>query len=194
MDNLLLHISQALSKDEEVVLLTIVAISEKPEELENLNLVVGKKRLLLVNGITINSLGDPNLDLAVDREAHFHFHKQKVTTLSLWTDKFESPDNAEFVESIKLKQTPKIQIAIEVIRPQPCLLICGAGHIARALTQLGVVLGFRAIVIDDRAEFANRDYFPDPSTELRAEAFDQAMKSINLSANMSVVIVTRGLQ
>ncbi len=192
MDNLLSNISQALSKNEEVILITIVEVSENIETLESFDLIVGKKRLLLASGITINSLGDSNLDLAVDREAHFHFYQQNITTLSLWTNKFESPDNAEFVENIKLKQTPKIRIAIEVIRPQPCLLICGAGHIARALTQLGVVLGFRAIVIDDRAEFANRGYFPDPSTELQAEAFEQAIKSTNFSANMAVVIVTRG--
>lgn len=187
MDDLLLQISQALIKDEEVILLTIVKVSK---EIDDPNLVVGKKRLILANGSKINTFGDPNLDLAIDKEAYFH--QPNINTLSLWTDQFKSPDNIDFVENVKLNQAPKIQIAIEIIRPQPCLVICGAGHIARALTQLGIILGFRAIVIDDRVEFANRTYFPDPSTELKAEAFEQAIKSIKFSNNMAVVIVTRG--
>lgn len=187
MDILFSHISQALKNDEEVILLTLVEVSE---EAASTNLIVGKKRLLLSDGDSVDSLGNEVLDLAVDKEVLFH--KQKINTLSLWTDKFLSPENATFVEDVKNKISPKVRITIEIIRPQPCLLICGAGHIARALTQLGIILGFRAIVIDDRAEFANRDYFPHPSTELRAEAFEQAIKSINISSNMSLVIVTRG--
>ncbi|MBI4851944.1 MAG: XdhC family protein [Acidobacteria bacterium] len=186
MDILLSYINQALANDEEVILVTIIETSKEPD----FNLKVGQKRLLLANGTAINSLGEPNLDLAIDRE--ISFRKQNITTLSLWTDKFQSLDNSDFVKDIKNKKSPKVRIAIEIIRPQPYLLICGAGHIARALTQLGRVLGFRSIVIDDREEFANRNYFSEPSIELKAEAFEQAIKSINISPSMSIVIVTRG--
>lgn len=191
MDTLLSHISKALKNDEEVILLTLLEVSnEVSNKINNTGLIIGKKRLLLSDGTSIDSLGNEALDLAVSKEALFQ--KQNINIVSLWTDKFLSPENFSFVESVKNKISPKVRIAIELIRPQPCLVICGAGHIARALAQLGIVLGFRSIVIDDRAEFANRDYFPHSSIELKAEAFEKAINSINISANMSIVIVTRG--
>lgn len=187
MDSLLLHINQALKNDEEVILLTLVEVS-KENDLPSL--LVGNKRLILSNGDKIGTLGEQILDLAIDKEALFY--KEKSSTISLWTDNLKCPENIDFVEDVKNRNFPKVRVAIEIIRPQPCLLICGAGHIARALTKLGTILGFRSIVIDDRVEFANRDYFPDLETELKALPFEDAVKSTNLSSNMSVVIVTRG--
>lgn len=188
MDNLLAEINQAMKKDEQVILLTVVAVDPI---VTNPNVLIGNKRLLLVDK-TIGSLGDSTLDIALDKEARFHSLNQHIDTLALWTDKLTSEKNTSFVENVKISAAPKVRILIEIIRPQPCLVICGAGHIARALTQLGIILGFRSIVIDDRIEFANRSYFPSDSVELRAEDFVSAIKSINFSLNMSVVIVTRG--
>lgn len=187
MNDLLKHIHEALSNDEKVILITII---EADPKISFPNITVGNKLLLLANKTKVNSLGSFELDLAIEKE--ICFQEQKTDTQSLWTDKFQSPDNKHFIENIKLGLFPRIRIAIEIISPQPCLLICGAGHIARALTQLGLVLGFRAIVIDDRAEFANPSYFPDSSIKLYAEAFEQAIKKIKLSPNMAIVIVTRG--
>jgi xanthine/CO dehydrogenase XdhC/CoxF family maturation factor len=187
MDSLLLHINQALKNDEEFILVTLVQVSD---ENSLSSLILGNKRLILNNGDKIGTLGEQTLDLAIDKEALFS--KEKSSTISLWTDNLKSPENVDFVENVRTRVFPKVRVAIEIIRPQPSLLICGAGHIARALTKLGTILGFRSIVIDDRVEFASRDYFPDLDTELKALAFQDAIESITLSQNMSVVIVTRG--
>lgn len=188
MDNLLAEINQALKKDEQVILLRVVEVDPN---FNDPNLLVGNKRLLLTDK-SIGTLGNSTLDIALDEEAKFHSLKQNLDTFCLWTDKFSSPQNSDFVEKVKTSNAARIRVSIEIIRPQPCLVICGAGHIARALTQLGLILGFRSIVIDDRSEFASRTYFPDNSIDLRAEDFVSAIKSINFSLNMFVVIVTRG--
>ncbi len=188
-NDLLLQINQTLSKDKAAILLTIISVDFLPT---NSNIAIANKRLLLSDGKTTGSLGDSDLDSALEKEIQLHHNNQSINTVTLWTDKLQAIDNADFVSNVKLNKAPKVRVLIEFLRPQPSLLICGAGHIARALTQLATILGFRVIVIDDRVEFAHRDYFPNPSVELKAESFEQAIKSIDITSNMSVVIVTRG--
>ncbi|MBN8721418.1 MAG: XdhC family protein [Acidobacteria bacterium] len=188
-NDLLLQLNQTLSKDKTAILLTIISIDSLPS---NSNISIANKRLLLNDGKTIGSLGDSSLDLAIEKEIQLYGNNSSINTITLWTDKLQNIDNADFVSNVKINKSAKVRILIEFLRPQPSLLICGAGHIARALTQLATVLGFRVTVIDDRVEFAHRDYFPDPNVELKAEGFEQAIKSIDINSNMSVVIVTRG--
>jgi xanthine dehydrogenase accessory factor len=49
---------------------------------------------------------------------------------------------------------------IDVLDPDPTLLILGAGHVAQPLAAIGDMLGFRVCVVDDRPEWANRQRFP----------------------------------
>ncbi|MFY9226016.1 MAG: XdhC family protein [Blastocatellia bacterium] len=188
-NDLLLQINKALSKDKTAILLTIISVDFLPA---NSNIAIANKRLLLSDGKTTGSLGDSNLDSALEKEIQLYHNNQSINTVTLWTDKLQAIDNVDFVSNVKLNKAPKVRVLIEFLRAQPSLLICGAGHIARALTQLATILGFRVIVIDDRVEFAHRDYFPNPSVELKAESFEQAIKSIDITSSMSAVIVTRG--
>ena len=53
----------------------------------------------------------------------------------------------------------------EVIRkawftPQPRLIICGGGHVAREVAALAAHLDFRVTVVDDRADLVTRERFP----------------------------------
>ncbi|MCC7361536.1 MAG: XdhC family protein [Anaerolineales bacterium] len=50
----------------------------------------------------------------------------------------------------------------DVLRPEPTLLIVGAGHVARPLASMGAQLGLRVQVVDDRPEWASRERFPEP--------------------------------
>jgi len=49
-------------------------------------------------------------------------------------------------------------------------VICGAGHVGASLAKLASLMGYRATLIDDRAEFVTREYFPDRRIELVAAA------------------------
>lgn len=44
---------------------------------------------------------------------------------------------------------------------QPKLIVCGGGHVSRALVRMAALLDFKIKVIDDRDDFANVDRFPD---------------------------------
>lgn len=48
----------------------------------------------------------------------------------------------------------------EWFQPQPLLIICGGGHVAKELAALASHLDFRIKVIDDRADLANTERFP----------------------------------
>ncbi|OGP53542.1 MAG: hypothetical protein A2Y65_12035 [Deltaproteobacteria bacterium RBG_13_52_11] len=83
------------------------------------------------------------------------------------------------------------RLYLEPIFPEPTLYIFGAGHISRAIAPVAHMVGFKVIVIDDRAEFANRDYFPQ-ADEIWVEAFDGIREKIDLVEQSYMVIVTRG--
>ena len=72
------------------------------------------------------------------------------------------------------------------------LIICGGGHVGQAVAQAGVFLGFRVTVIDDRADFAGRERFPDERISLIADDFVTALQSLKITAASHLVIVTRG--
>ena len=52
-------------------------------------------------------------------------------------------------------------VFIEVVAPQPLMLIFGAGHNAQPLTTMAKELGFRVVVGDARPMWATADRFPD---------------------------------
>jgi xanthine dehydrogenase accessory factor len=83
------------------------------------------------------------------------------------------------------------RIYLEPIFPEPMLYLFGAGHISRFIAPVAHMVGFRVIVIDDREEFANREYFP-LAEEIRVEEFARAGKKIDLDEQAYIVIVTRG--
>lgn len=73
------------------------------------------------------------------------------------------------------------------------LLLVGAGHIARALCPLAKHLGFRVVVLDDRADFANEERFPG-ADEVIAADIAATLRCYPVSASTSIVIATRGHQ
>jgi len=91
------------------------------------------------------------------------------------------------------KWDPEAEAAVflEVIEGPPTLLIAGAGHIAQPLAQLGKIMGFRVVVVDDRAEFASRERFPE-ADEVIAEDFARALGGYPINEFTYIVLITRG--
>lgn len=71
------------------------------------------------------------------------------------------------------------------------LLIAGAGHVGAEVAKLAVGLDFETLVIDDRADFANRERLPHPIRPLVGD-IEQTLREQPIDANTFVVIVTRG--
>jgi xanthine dehydrogenase accessory factor len=95
---------------------------------------------------------------------------------------------------IEIKNPGEDQISIfflEPVIPPPSLIIAGAGHIGKALANLGSLLGFEVTVLDDRDEYANRSNFPG-SEKIIVGDIGSGMNMLSKNSDTYIVIVTRG--
>ncbi len=79
----------------------------------------------------------------------------------------------------------------EPVWPLPRLIIAGAGHVGAAVAHLGSRLDFEVTVIDDRAEYANKEHIPD-ADELLVGDIGESVRLVPNSPDNYFVIVTRG--
>jgi xanthine dehydrogenase accessory factor len=86
-----------------------------------------------------------------------------------------------------------VGVFLEVVEPQPSLIVVGAGHIAVPLARMGKILSFEVIVLDDREKFANRERFPD-SDQVFAADFGPTLAQLKITRATYIVIITRGHQ
>lgn len=84
------------------------------------------------------------------------------------------------------------RLLFEISRPPLELIVCGGGHVGQAVARAARFLGFEVTVIDDRAEFAAREKFPDPAIRLIADDFVAGLRSLKITPAAHLVIVTRG--
>ena len=70
-------------------------------------------------------------------------------------------------------------------------MILGAGHVGRTLAKLARFTGFRVTVVDDRAEFANRENIPD-ANDLIVHEFERAFERVPVESGTFIVVATRG--
>ena len=84
-----------------------------------------------------------------------------------------------------------VDIYIEPIVPNPTVFIFGGGHISLFVSKISAMSGFQVAVIDDRAEFANPERFPEAG-QVIAEKFSAAFPLLRVNRSGYLVIVTRG--
>lgn len=82
------------------------------------------------------------------------------------------------------------EILLEPLLPPPEMVICGAGHIAKALVPLALEVGFKVTVIDDRPQYASAELFT--GCRVICDDFLRALGGLPLHLASYVVIVTRG--
>ncbi len=83
-----------------------------------------------------------------------------------------------------------IQLLYEPLLPADRLLVVGAGHIAVPLHEIGAILGFEVIVVDDRADFATRERFP-RADEVLCIPFSDVPARVAIDRATYLVLVTR---
>jgi len=130
----------------------------------------GAKLFIRGDGSTEGTLGEPGIDReAADlgRELMAHGRSEYVAT----------EDGVEYF--------------VEAYTTPPQLVICGGGHVSKAIAPLAKPLGFRLFITDDREEFANSDRFPEADIVLPMQPED-ALVQLPINANTFIVIATRG--
>lgn len=131
---------------------------------------IGAKLFIREDGQTEGTLGSPNLDLkAVENALGLMTHGRN--------DYVFSDDGAEYY--------------IEAYTSPPQLVVCGGGHVSKAIAPLAKTLGFRLFITDDRKEFANKERFPEADILIPSKPED-ALPLLPINPNTFVVVVTRG--
>ena len=79
----------------------------------------------------------------------------------------------------------------EVCQPPERMILVGGGHVSRPTAAIAGLTGFSVHVLDDRAEYANRDRFPNAATHVVPE-YSHCFDALNITPRDYIVIVTRG--
>ncbi|HEX5876133.1 MAG TPA: XdhC/CoxI family protein [Pyrinomonadaceae bacterium] len=143
----------------------------------------GAKLLVLQDGRSIGSLGDPQLDsIARSQAAAFLASRDETRMFSV----------SEFAPEFAFAR--ETSLLFEQIQPAPRLIVCGAGHVGASLARLAAFTGYETTLIDDRAEFLKRERFPEEQIRLVvAEDWGLAVRdAIGNGRGVSVAVVTRG--
>jgi xanthine dehydrogenase accessory factor len=136
--------------------------------------LAGRRLLLYADGRSEGTLGDAALDEAARRHARAALDGAPPALHRLPHGAGEA---ALFVEAHAA--------------PEP-LLVVGAGHIAVPLAELGVRMGFRVTVLDDREEFAVEHRFA-PGVQVRRVDFESnPFAGARIDDRTYVALVTRG--
>lgn len=85
-------------------------------------------------------------------------------------------------------------VIVDRVRRIKTLYIFGAGHVGEPTAYLAAMVGFRVVVIDDRAEYANSERFPKADEVRVITDFNNAFEGLEIDKDSSIVIVTRGHQ
>jgi xanthine dehydrogenase accessory factor len=85
----------------------------------------------------------------------------------------------------------QVAVYFDLTLPQPTLVVVGAGHVAVPIAEVGRLLDFEVIVVDDRAAFANAERFPS-AQRIIVDDFENALAHLPMTPSSYVVLVTRG--
>ena len=131
---------------------------------------IGDKLFIRENGKTEGTLGN----LEIDKGA---IDKAKILMIHGRNEYVMTASGAEYF--------------IEAYTTPPQLVICGGGHVSRALASLAKPLEFRLFITDDREEFANEDRFPEADI-IVSEKPEDALPNLPINPNTFIVVATRG--
>jgi xanthine dehydrogenase accessory factor len=85
--------------------------------------------------------------------------------------------------------SPGSEVFVEPFLPPPVLVVIGGVHVAIPLAHFAKELGFRVIVADPRAKFANRERFPE-ADEVLVEWPDDALAHVKVNDATYIVVLT----
>jgi xanthine dehydrogenase accessory factor len=156
----------ALRDENPVVLATVTAGSN-----------LGAKLLAKPDGTVIGTLGDPDLDRVVARDALGELQAGLTSTRHYGS-------HGEAREDI-------VSVFIESFAPPPRMVIFGAVDFTAALAKVAKVLGYRVVVCDARAVFATRQRFP-MADEIVNEWPDRYLEKVGdeLTARDAICVLT----
>lgn len=144
---------------------------------------VGTKMVVRADGTTSGSFSGPNIDGRLAHEAAQALQDGRTYITHFHLD----ADQGEAVGSCGAT----LEVFIEVLRPEPRLIVAGAGYVSQALSRLAAQLDFRIVVVDDRRDLADPLVFGE-KVQLTFGDIPQTIRDLEPDEATWIVIVTRG--
>lgn len=171
------EIQASLKRGEQVVVATVVKTAGAAP------CGVGAKMLVRADGSTSGSLAGPRTDGKVAEAATQALRDGRSFLTHIHLD----ADQGEAVGSCGAT----LEIFFEALRPEPRLIVAGAGYVAQALTRLAASLDFRIVVVDDRRDLADPHAFGDV-VQLTFGDIPETLRALEPDESSFIVVVTRG--
>jgi xanthine dehydrogenase accessory factor len=171
------HIAAIRARGEAAALATIVRVKGSSPGKEAM------KMLVRADGSFIGSVGGGCMEAEVWAAAKEVMREDKPRLLDFTLTEDHMGDGG-------LLCGGRVEVFVEPITV-PVLVLCGGGHVSKAVAAIADLAGFRVTVVDDRETFSNAERFP-MAAECVAGPWEDALKGIETGANTYVVIVTRG--
>jgi xanthine dehydrogenase accessory factor len=171
------EVQVALKRGEQVVIATVVRTAGAAP------CGVGAKMLVRADGSTGGSFAGPHTDGKVVAVARQALREKRPLLTHVHLD----ADQGEAVGSCGAT----LEVFCEVLRPEPRLIIAGAGYVAQALARLAATLDFHIVVVDDRRDLADPLAFGE-TVSLSFGDIPETLRALAADESSFVVIVTRG--
>lgn len=142
----------------------------------------GSMMAIWADGRNIGSVGGGNIEFAVIEKA-----KACIEALKDEEVKYDLTDEGD----LHMQCGGKATVFIKVFKPQPKMIIAGAGHVGIELYKIAKQMNFYTVILDDREEFANAERFPE-ADEIIVGNIGEQMAAYPVTANTYIIIVTRG--
>jgi len=178
MEDIFEEIVKIRSEGGRAALATITSINGSTPRKE------GSKMLVRSDGTILGSIGGGSVEAQVCQEAMKITKEGKSRILRFNLTGKEGAEEGMICGG-------NMEIFLEPILPEPSLYIFGGGHISFSIAKIGKMVGFKVVVIDDRAEFANPERFPE-ADEIIAQGFASVFPRLKINKSSYIVIVTRG--
>ena len=158
------HALAAALEDERPICVVVVLESDRPD-----TVAPGSRLMVRPDGTVEGSLGDPDVDA--------------------WA--IDAGRELLAAERSEIRTFPGgVRAFVEVLEPPLRLVICGAGHDAIPLVRAAAILGWNAVVVDDRPAFLNEQRYPGAHGFVALEDPQDVAKMAPIDERTSVVVMT----
>lgn len=107
-------------------------------------------------------------------------------SLETWLEKREP-----FIAALKDDEGKEVELFVEPVLSDPLLYIFGGGHVSAQIVPLASRVGFKTVVMDDRADFADPARFPEAEA-VHCFPYEDVVARVPVDASSYLIIVTRG--
>lgn len=177
MQDIYQEIVRILAEDKEAAVVTIISASHSTPR------GVGAKMLVRADGSIVGTIGGGKAELESIKES--------LNVMATGRPKRLYFNLVPRAGGEGMICGGEMEVFIEPVLQAPTMFLFGGGHISLALAKIGKLVGFKIAVIDNRAEFANRERFPE-ADQVIGDDYVRSFSQLKIDKSSYIVIITQG--